>query len=354
VEPDTIWVEPEAVVEVRYKEWPPGHRFREPTFIRVRDDKDVTECAAPAGALSVAAPAPPAPVAPALKNANKVFFPGDGITKGDLVAYYDAVAPWLLPYLRDRPLMLTRYPDGIDGKSFFQKGKPAKAPDFIRTIFVHNEEEGRDIDQIICDDARTLHWCATMAAIPLHLPAGRVSSLGLADWCVVDFDPKGAPFEHVIELALGVKSLCDALQLPAFVKTSGSSGLHVLIPLGRKVDHEGAKQLAEVLAALLVARFPRIATTERTMSKRQGRVYVDAFQNGTGKLIASPFCVRAKPGAPVSMPLRWPEVRAGLTPTMFTIRDAIARLEREGDPMAEVLTLAPDIAAAVARVASLT
>lgn len=346
-EVEARWVEPTRVAEVRFKNWPEGLSVREPVFVRFRDDKLPVECPTP---LHGAAPSPiAAPAAVKVSNADKVLFPEDGLTKAELVAYYRDVSPWLLPYLKDRPLMLTRYPDGIHGKSFFQKALPLKAPRFVRSVRLRNEEERRDVDQLVCDDVRTLEWLANLATLPLHLGAGRVGSLSRADWAVIDFDPKGAPFAHVIELALTLHELCESAGLPNFVKTSGSSGLHVLIPLGRQVDHTGARQLAELLSTLVVHRHPGISTLERALPKREGKVYVDAFQNGDGKLIAAPFCVRPFPTAPVSMTLEWREVKPGLSPRQFTVRDAVARLQRVGDPMAPVLTLTPDLGAALAK-----
>lgn len=336
---DVVWTEPVLVAEVRYKNWPAGMMPREPALLRFRTDKVPEECAPPQGVLAPAAIGEPTV---ALTNAQKIFFPAEapsaplrtGLTKGDVYRYYRAVSPWLLPYLKDRPLMMTRYPNGITGKSFFQKAKPEKgAPDWLRTVS----------NQVICDDLRTLEWVANLGTLPLHIPAGRVPSTGLADWCVIDFDPKAAPFEQVITLALELRRICDSAGLPTFPKTSGSSGLHVLIPLGAQVDHAFAVQLAELLGAMLVQRHPQLATIERTVKKRKGRVYVDCYQNGNGKLIAAPFCVRAWPGAPVSMPLVWGEVKPGLTPRQFTILNALERLEKHGDPMAPVRTLKPSL-----------
>jgi bifunctional non-homologous end joining protein LigD len=350
VEKEARWCTPNLVIEVRYKNWPEGLSIREPAFLRFREDKLPTECPTPRSGYA------PSPLTPSrgtkISNTDKVLFPDDGITKGQVLEYYRQVSKWLLPYLLDRPLMMTRYPDGIRGKSFFQKGAPLKSPDFVRTIRVRNEEENRDIDQIVCDDLRTLEWCANLASLPLHIPAGRIGSLDKADWAVVDFDPKGAPFEHVITLANSLHARCERAGLPNFVKTSGSNGMHVLIPLARQLDHTGARQLAELLAALLVAEHPDLATLERVIPKRQGRVYVDALQNGNGKLIASPFCVRAVPGAAVSMPLTWDEVKPGLTARTFTIKNAIERLETLGDPMHQVMTLKVDLSAVLPKLAS--
>ncbi len=358
LEKEAVWVDPSLVVEVRYKNWPDGLAPREPVFLRFREDKTVHECPSPKD-FSTAVPSRAGfgrPVTSssgvvAVTNPRKVYFPDDGITKHDVVEYYGAVSKWLLPYLRDRPLMMVRYPDGIAGKSFFQKAKPEKAPDFVRTVRMWSEEQNRELEQIVCDDLRTLEWCASLGCISLHIPFSRVACFDRADWCVIDFDPKDAPFSQVMKLALGLKAICDGAGLPSFVKTSGSSGLHVLVPLGGQLDHAGAKQLGDLLTMLLVAQYPDISTQERSMNKRKGRVYVDTVQNGHGKVVAAPFSVRAKPKAPVSMTLSWAELVADLTPTTFTIRDAIARLETLGDPMAEVLSLKPDIGVAISKLA---
>lgn len=286
-----------------------------------------------------------------LSNPTKIYFPKEGISKGEVFAWYHDVAPFMLPYLKDRPLLVTRYPDGITGKNFFQKAKPPKAPDFVRTVKSYSEEMNRELDQIVCDDLRTLEWCANLGALPFHIPTTRAANMGRPDWCVVDFDPKDAPFSSVIALALELKAICDRAGLPAYVKTSGSSGLHVFVPLGGQLDHDGARQLSEVLAALLVQKHPTLGTLERSVPKRQGRVYLDIVQNGPVKVVAAPFCVRAKDGAPVSMPIPWSEVAPGLTPTKFTIRNGRAWLEKHGDPMKPVLTDKPDLGTAFSKLA---
>lgn len=358
---DVVWCKPELVVEVRYKNWPQGLNPREPVLLRFRDDKAPEECIVRGAILaeqeSTEGAPPPESDAGAsevkLSNPAKLYFPEDKITKEQVFEYYRAVSPWLLPYLKDRPLMLTRFPDGIHGKSFFQKGKPARAPAWVRSIHVRNEEEQRDIDQIVCDDLRTLEWVANMGTLPLHLPSSRVSSIGNPDWCVIDFDPKEAPFERVIELALGLHELLEQAKVEHYVKTSGSSGLHVMLPLGAQTDHHFAQGLAQLLAQLLVQRFPKIATIERVVKQREGKVYVDFGQNGQGRLIAAPFCVRPKPKAPVSMPLAWAEVKPGLSPRSFTIKDAVARLKKKGDLMAPLLTSKPDLSGVLQRLAAL-
>jgi bifunctional non-homologous end joining protein LigD len=278
-----------------------------------------------------------------------VFFPEHGLTKGDLVEYYRAAAPWLLPYLKSRPVTLTRYPDGIHGKSFFQKDAPDWTPDWVRTELMWSEEAQREVRQFICDDESTLVYLANSGTIPLHIASSRLGSLEKPDWCSLDLDPKDAPFDRVIEVAIVARELCEAIGLPAFVKTTGSSGLHVLIPMGRLVTHEQCKQFAELLARAIVNQQPQIATIERVISKRAGRVYVDFGQNGHGKLLVSPLCVRPLPGAPVSMPIDWDEVKPGLTATQFTIQNAIPRLRERGDPLRRVLDLKPDLMQALSK-----
>ncbi|MBX7102168.1 MAG: DNA ligase D [Myxococcaceae bacterium] len=345
---EVVWTTPTLVAEVRSKQWLPGGAPRHPVLMRLRDDKAPTECRDPRATAERPALPPPQVV---LSNPRKVFWPDDGLTKQDLFDYYRAVSPWLLPYLKDRPLMLTRYPDGIRGKSFFQKQVPLRSPGWLRTVRV--EGETGEIDQPVGGELRTLEWLANLAAIPIHLPSHRVTSPDRADWCVIDLDPKSAPFAHVVTLALALRELCEALALPTFPKLTGSSGLHVLVPLGAQADHGFAVHLAEALAAILVARHPAIATVERVVEKRGGKVYVDCYQNGAGKLIAAPLCVRPLPGAPVSMPLPWSEVTQALTPRRHGIRDAIAHLERHGDPMAPLLTTAPDLPRALEALARL-
>jgi bifunctional non-homologous end joining protein LigD len=352
------WVEPELVVEVRYREWTGDGLLRQPVFVRVREDKRVGEVdrrpASPDAAVGREPRArgePPSAAGPVtVSNPSKVFFPAEGITKGDLVAYYRAIAPWLLPHLRDRPLVLTRYPDGIEGKSFFQKDAPSWRPGWIRTVPVHSEDTGRDLDHFLVDDAEGLAWLANLGAIPLHVFASRAGALERPDWCVLDLDPKEAPFAHVVRIARALRALCEELELPSHPKTTGQKGLHVLLPLGGQLDHGQARLLGELLARVLERELPDLATTARAVPARGGRVYLDYLQNGRGKTIAAPFAVRPRPGAPVSMPLRWSEVGPRLDPARFTIRNALARMKALGaDPLLPVLSERPDLGAALER-----
>ncbi len=283
-------------------------------------------------------------------NGGKVFFPAEGITKADVVSYYREIAPHMLPFLRDRPLVLTRYPDGIEGKSFFQKDAPEWRPRWIRTVTIRGDEGGRDLDHFLVDDVEGLAWIANLGTIPIHVWSSRATSLERPDWCVVDLDPKKAPFAHVVRIARALHALCDEIGLPSYPKTTGQKGLHVLVPLGGKMTHEQARTMGELLARAVEAELPDISTTARAIDARGGRVYLDFLQNGRGKTIAAPYSVRPQPGAPVSAPLRWSEVNAGLDPRRFTIRTMPARLRTlAADPLAPVLSGRPDLAGALER-----
>jgi bifunctional non-homologous end joining protein LigD len=361
------WVDPELVCEVRFKEWTQEGYLRQPVFLRFRDDKRPEECIrqvapdspsstkskplqpakAPARALTGKPPKVP------VSNPGKIFWPEAGYTKGDLIEYYRSVSPWLLPYLHDRPVVLTRYPDGIQGKNFFQKDAPSHVPEWLRTVRLWSEQARRDIDYFVCENEEGLIYLANLATIPLHIWASRVSTLEHPDWCSLDLDPKDASFSDVITLALAARELCDRIQLPCYIKTTGSSGLHVMMPLGRRYTHDQAKSMGEVLAHALVKQHRAIATTVREIKKREGKVYVDYGQNGHGKLLVAPFSVRALPEAPVSMPLKWSEVKDGLDVRSFTIKNAVERMKKlQGDPLLPIIEAEPDLERVLGRLQS--
>jgi len=352
------WVEPALVVEVRYKEWTDEGLLRQPVFVRFRDDKPVTECLRPGGgSREKDAQMPPestAPIAPLprevkFSNLEKVFWP-EGYTKGDLIEYYRAISPWLLPYLQDRPVVLTRYPDGITGKSFFQKDAPGFIPDWLRTVRIWSEDTQREIDYFVCDDVESLLYIINLGTIPLHVWGSRSATLELPDWCILDLDPKEAPFTHVVTVARAIRKLCDEIELPCFIKTSGSTGLHVLLPLARQCTYEQARSLGGLLARVIATQLPDIATVTRQVGKRGPRVYLDYVQNGHGRLLVAPFSARPLPGAPVSMPLAWSEVTPKLDIRKFTIKTAPPRMKKlKDDPLRPVLELKPDLVSALER-----
>src|SRR5213083_2258333 len=352
------WVEPSLVVEVRYKEWTDEGLLRQPVFLRFRDDKPVTEIAKrDAGSEMRDAEPPVALTSPASRishpevkfsNLDKVFWPEAGYTKGDLIEYYRAVSQWMLPYLADRPLVLTRFPDGITGKSFFQKDAPEYAQAFVRTVTIWSEDSQRDLDYFVCDNASSLVYIANMAAILLHVWSSRVATLETPDWCILDLDPKEAPFTDVVTVAKAVRALCDDIDLPTGIKTSGSISLHLLITLGRQVTYEQSRTLGGLLARVIAAELPEIATVTRQVQKRDGKVYLDYVQNGHGRLLVAPFSARPLPGAPVSMPLEWSEVTPKLDIRKFTIANAPARMKKlKDDPLWAVLEEKPDLVSAL-------
>ena len=355
----STWVTPKLVCEVRFKELTDEGYLRQPAFLRFRDDKAPADCIRQLPVPEVVeSPLTPAPATPKASNStrvvkttnrDKLFWPEDGYTKGDLIDYYQAIFPWLMPYLERRPVVLTRYPDGIHGKSFFQKDAPDYAPEWVRTERMWSEYARRDIDYFVVDSVEALSYLANMAAIPLHIWASRLPEITHPDWCSLDLDPKEAPFAHVVEVAQAAGELCQRLKLPAFIKTTGSSGLHVMIPLARQFTHDQARSLAEVLAQALLKQVPKIATMTRAVNKRAGKVYLDYMQNGHGKLLVAPFSVRPLPGAPVSMPLEWSEVNDKLKVRGFTIKNAVDRMKQlKKDPLIDILETKPDLAGALA------
>jgi bifunctional non-homologous end joining protein LigD len=328
------FVQPNLVCEVRFTEVTSGGLLRHPVFVRLRPDRTPGECPAPSerGTEVEAEPETrPEEPGPQFTRLDKVFWPIEGYTKGDLITYYESVWPWLEPYLRDRPVVLTRYPDGIEGKYFYQKNAPDFTPDWVE------REQIDGTDYFICNDLRTLLYVINSGAIPLHVWSARRSNLNGPDWLILDLDPKEASFGNVVKVARHIHALLDELDAIHFVKTSGQDGLHILLPLGARLDHTDARALAEVLARVVCAELPEIATIARPVAARGDKVYVDYLQNGYGKLIAAPLSVRPRNAAPVSMPLTWSQVTARLDPERWTIRTAPRQLKRRGDPMLSIL-----------------
>jgi bifunctional non-homologous end joining protein LigD len=349
------WLEPRLACEVAYREYTRTGHLRHPVFLRLRPDKKPEECLGgwdDPGAVTLT-PGPDPEVT--ITNPDKVFFPEEGLTKLDLIDYYEKIAPWMLPYLEDRPIVLTRFPDGIHGKSFYQRDAPDFVPDWIRREVLWSASANREVHYFIVESTAALKYLANLGTIPIHTAHSRVADLEHPDWCVLDLDPKSAPFSDVILLARAIGELTDELDLPAYPKTSGKSGLHVIIPLARQLTHDHARTLAELIARVIVGRFPDQATIARSVRSRGRKVYVDYLQNGQGQLLVAPFSVRAEPAASVSMPLKWSEVNGRLSNERFHIGNAVRRLKRLGsDPLAPVLTGEPDLHRALGRLAELS
>jgi bifunctional non-homologous end joining protein LigD len=368
----TTWVEPVLVCEVRFREWTPDGLLRHPTFQRMRSDKNPEDCTRQgwenatepdgerlesSGVIDEAPPAvaqAPIEKSVAFSNLKKLYWPAERYTKGDLIDYYRAVSPWMLPYLRERPLVLTRFPDGIDGKSFYQKDAPDFIPQWIRTEPIWSEETQREIRYFVCDDVETLLYVANMGSIPMHIWASRVGSLELPDWCVIDLDPKEAPFSDVVRTAQVLHRLCDSIALPNYIKTTGKTGLHILLPLGRQITYAQSRTLGELLARVVLRELGDIATITRHVSKRGDKVYFDYLQNRHGQTIVAPFSVRPLPGGTVSMPLEWDEVNESLDPKAYTIKTAIERMEAmRSDPVLGAIEERPALPHVLERLSAL-
>lgn len=273
-----------------------------------------------------------------VSSLGKVFFPRDGFTKGDVMRFYARVEEAILPVMRDRPLVLKRFPDGIDGQSFYQQKAPDKVPPGVRAETIRNEQ-GEQQRRLIGGDIATLLYTVQLGAISVDPWHSRVPTLELADFTILDLDPgPKAPFSRVVEVAKLVREELEALELTAVAKTSGSSGMHIVIPLRPGVPDETAVLAAQLIATRVAARAPALATIERSVSARPaGTVYVDYLQNIRAKTVAAAYAVRARPGATVSTPLEWDEVDKTLDPRDFTIETVPERLRRGGDIWARVM-----------------
>ena len=272
-----------------------------------------------------------------LSHTEKVLFPGDNITKGDLVAYYQRAAEVMLPWLRDRPVAMRRYPDGITAQGIFQKNVPHYFPDWITRAEV--PKQGGSLQQVVCDKPATIVYLANQACIEFHAFLSRLDRIDDPDQVIFDLDPPDANrFGDVRTIALRLRQLLeDELGLTTFVKTTGGKGLHVHVPLNATADFDTAREFTQEVAALLAARNPDLATTEQRRDKRGDLIYLDVMRNSYAQLAVAPYSVRARPGAPVATPLNWDEVNDKLRPGQFTITtvpDRISDLGRNGDPWA--------------------
>ena len=265
---------------------------------------------------------------------DRIYWPDEKLTKFDLLSYYLKVADYIMPYLQDRPAILQRYPRGINAPMFFQQDL-ASAPEFIKTARLTNQE-GRDLDYGVYSTVGSLLHFVTLGTIEQHPWHSTLKHLDKPDYIAIDLDPKRAPWENVLQVALVVKEVADEIGLKAFPKTSGSSGIHIYVPLKPKNEYDGVAEYARLFASEVARRAPQIATVERAIAKRKStQVYVDWMQNARGKSLASAFTARAKPKASVSMPLTWKQIEKGIKITDFTITNVPELLKKKGDAWAE-------------------
>ncbi len=264
-------------------------------------------------------------------NLSKIFWPEIKGMKRDMLNYYYQVAPYILPYLKDRPMSLNRYPNGITGQSFYQKDMTGKAPDWVETYLYHSGADDRDRNYLVCKQEADLLYMANLGSIEMNPWNSRVQSEDNPDWCVIDLDPDKNSFDQVIQCAQVTHDLLESLGVPSYCKTSGSTGLHIYIPLGAKYNYESSKEFGRVIARLVHSELPKFTTIERMTSNRNGKMYIDFLQNRPQATLAAPYSVRPKPGATVSMPLHWEEVKKGLKMSDFTLYNAMDRLKEVGD-----------------------
>jgi bifunctional non-homologous end joining protein LigD len=273
-----------------------------------------------------------------LTNQQKLYWSKEKITKGDLVNYYTEIASVMLPYLKNRPQSMNRYPNGISGPSFYQKDiNLEQVPSWLKTEKIYSDSNKAYINYLICNDKATLIYMANLGCIEINPWNSRIGKLEKPDWIVIDLDPEAISFEKVVETALVVKKVVDELKMRCYCKTSGATGLHIYVPLGAKYEYKEARTFAGEIAKEVHERIPSFTSIERSPSKRQRKVYLDYLQNSKGQTLAAPYSVRPKPGATVSTPLEWKEVNKKLDPKAFTIDTIFNRLNKKGDLWKAVL-----------------
>lgn len=379
------WLKPELVCEVAFAEMTSDGVFRQASFQGMRIDKKATEVVleVPADTEQVVE-SEPEPAAKSIHkkalqpakdtgrktllnpkdetqvrkicghelkftSLSKVYWPEDGVTKRDLFNYYYRIADYILPYLKDRPMSLNRFPGGIYAKSFYQKDIKGKAPEWLTKTFPYTTSDGEHKEYLVGSDESYLLWMATLGCIEMNPWFSRIQKPDYPDYCVIDLDPDQHTFDQVIQAALEVKQVLDALDVPCFPKTSGSTGMHIYIPLDAKYDYDQSQLFAKMVVTLVNRQIPDFTSLERMVAKRKGKMYLDFLQNRPGATIAGPYSLRPKPGATVSMPLSWDEVKPGLTMRDFTIFNAFDRLKETGDLFTGVLGEGIDLENVVAK-----
>jgi bifunctional non-homologous end joining protein LigD len=353
------WLKPKLVCQVKFTEWTEDMRLRHPVYLGLRIDKKASEVfltsknsytdntKTPNSMKTIDDAKPESRESfsrkvngPSLQftNQQKIYFPESNITKGAIIQYYDEVTDLILPYLKDRPQSMNRFPNGIEAPHFYQKDLDLeKVPDWLKTQKIYSESNDDKLDYLICNNKATLLYMANLGCIDINPWNSTIRHLENPDWLVIDIDPANDKFEEVVQTALAVKEVMDELETECFCKTSGASGLHIYIPLGAKYDYDSIKILAQLIAKEVQEKLPQITTVERSIKKRNGKIYVDYLQNRRGQTIAAPYSVRPVPGAQVSTPLEWSEVTKKLHPSQFTIKNVLKRFEKKGDLWTGVL-----------------
>lgn len=352
------WLQPELVCEIKYTEKTKDAIFRHPVFMGLRSDKEKddlleedNEEVANSSTLKIKNAENSNKTEPVkirntkvnktvkLTNQDKIYFPESGITKGEVVEYYQSVAKYILPHLKNRPQSLNRFPNGIEGLSFYHKDAGNDSPEWIEKVSVFSESNEKDIQYLICNTADDLAYLNNLGCIDLNPWNSTVNNLDKPTWLALDLDPSEKnTFDDVIETCLCVKEILDKAKIKGYCKTSGSSGIHIFIPMGEDYEVEQVKNFAHLLMQKVQQKLPDLTTLERSLKKRaQNKIYLDYLQNRTGQTLASVYSIRPKPLAPVSMPILWEELKFGLKPTDFNIYNALKRIKKNGDLFKPVL-----------------
>jgi bifunctional non-homologous end joining protein LigD len=279
-----------------------------------------------------------------LSHLDKIFWPNEKYTKCDVIEYYREIAPVILPYLIDRPESLNRHPDGIAGPNFYQKNVGrVSLPSFIETCTLEAKTTGKSVQYLVCNSKETLLWLANFGCIEMNPWASRIGSLDRPDFLTIDLDPHGRSFDDVVTVALTLHRVLDSLTVKNFVKTSGKTGMHVMVALAAKYDYEEVRKFARLLLSNVERAIPNLATTQQRLAKRHGKIYLDMARNSEGQTVAAPYSLRPYPGATISTPLEWKEVRKGLHPSQFTLKSIFPRLKKKGDLMKGLLSRGIDL-----------
>lgn len=352
------WLLPRLVCEVKFSEWTKDKILRHPIFAGLREDKNaaneknevMVSSKKEVTATSKEQVMKIGKQELTLTNLNKVYWPKEKYTKRDLIHYYHEIAPYILPYMLDRPQSLNRHPNGIEGANFYQKNVAGKVADWVKTYRFDSESQG-PIDFMVCTGEASLIYMASLGCIEMNPWHSRTAAPHNPDWCVLDLDPDGNPYEQVISVALVIKELLDEMKVPAYCKTSGATGMHIYIPLKAKYSYDQSRMLARLIVEMAHAdeRIAAFTSLERTPAKRKKKIYLDFLQNREIQTLAAPYSVRPKPGATVSTPLHWEELKKGLKPSLFTMKNIFDRLKKEGDLFKPVLGKGIDLEKTIRR-----
>lgn len=372
---DPVWLKPKLVCEIKFTEKTQDDIFRHPVFMGLRIDKEKTDVKKQAKEEQNSQPTAQSSlkIPPKKKNKksmereikvgketliithpDKIYFPESGITKGDVMDYYESIAEYILPHIKNRPQSMHRFPNGIDAPRFYQKDAE-DAPDWIKKVPIHSESTNKEVQYIVCKKIEDILYLNNLGCIEMNPWNSTIKNLDKPDWLGLDLDPsENNSFDHVIEVALAVKDLLDQIKIEGYCKTSGSTGLHIYLPLKAKYEFEQVKDFAHLLMQKVNDALPSLTTLERSLKKRgKEKIYLDYLQNSTGQTLASVYSLRPKPNAPVSMPLLWKEIKSGLLPNDFNISNALERIKKNGDLFKPVLGKGIDLVTSLKKLESI-